>query len=71
MSELENKKNAEHLFRFKSIGIFLAICLAALTSRLFFLQVVMADEYTTMSDRNQIRILSTPARLRRSSSNSV
>ena len=62
MSELENKKNAEHLFRFKSIGIFLAICLAALTSRLFFLQVVMADEYTTMSDRNQIRILSTPAR---------
>lgn len=62
MSDLENKKNAEQTFKFKSIGVFLAICLAVLTGRLFFLQVVMADEYTTMSDRNQIRILSTPAR---------
>ena len=62
MSDIENKKNAEQTFKFKSIGVFLAVCLAVLTGRLFFLQVVMADEYTTMSDRNQIRILSTPAR---------
>lgn len=62
MSELESKKSPEQAFKFKIIWVFLGCCLFVLTGRLFFLQVVKADEFTTMSDRNQIRILSTPAR---------
>lgn len=62
LTDFETKKNMEQMFKFKIIWIFLGCCLLALTGRLFFLQIVKADEYTTMSDRNQIRVLSTPAR---------
>ncbi|MDD4754121.1 MAG: peptidoglycan glycosyltransferase, partial [Desulfitobacteriaceae bacterium] len=54
--------NKQLLGKLKTFSLIIALVFALLEGRLFYLQIVKADTYETLAEKNKFRIVSIPAR---------